>query len=170
MGRVFKVGDNVSTDSIIPGRYNVTLDLSELAKYCLIEFKPEFAASVKPGDVLVAGRNFGCGSSREHAPLSIKATGVQAVVARSFARIFYRNAINVGLPILQCDALYDAVAEGDPIEVEVRAGAVRAGGRGFQAEPLPAVALRIVEAGGIVDLIKNHGWEALESPELLARK
>ncbi len=168
-GGVFKVGDGVSTDSIIPGRYNVTLDLSELARYCLIEFKPEFASTVKPGDVLVAGRNFGCGSSREHAPLSIKATGVQAVVARSFARIFYRNAINVGLPILQCDLLYNAVAEGDAIEVDVRAGTIHAGGRRFQAEPLPAVALRIVEAGGIVDLIKNHGWEALDSPELLAK-
>ncbi len=163
MGRVFKVGDGVSTDSIIPGRYNVTLDLSELAKYCLIEFKPEFAKGVQRGDVLVAGRNFGCGSSREHAPLSIKATGVQAVVARSFARIFYRNAINVALPILQCDAVFDAVQEGDRIEVDVREGIVHAAGRTFRGEPLPAVALKIVEAGGIVALIKNHGWEALEA-------
>ncbi len=164
MGKVFKVGDGISTDSIIPGRYNVTLDLGELAKYCLIEFQPEFAKTVQTGDVLVAGRNFGCGSSREHAPLSIKATQVAAVVARSFARIFYRNAINVGLPILQCDALYEAVQEGDGIEVDVRAGIIRAAGRTFEAEPLPPVALRIIEAGGIVDLIKQHGWAALEAP------
>jgi len=163
-GKVFKVGDGVSTDSIIPGRYNITLDLGELAKYCLIEFKPDFAKRVQSGDVLVAGRNFGCGSSREHAPLSIKATGVAAVVARSFARIFYRNAINVGLPILQCDALYEAVQEGDPIEVDVRAGIIAAAGHRFEAEPLPPVALRIIEAGGIVDLIKHHGWVALEAP------
>lgn len=165
MGRVFKLGDGVSTDAIIPGRYNVTTDLAALGKACLIEARPDFASSVKAGDVIVAGRNFGCGSSREHAPLAIKATGVQAVVARSFARIFYRNAVNIGLPIVQCDALYDAVAEGDAIEVDVKSGTIEAGGARFQGEQPSAVALKIMQAGSLVDLIKTQGWRAIEESE-----
>ena len=117
MARIFKFGDAISTDAIIPGRYNVTTDPTALGKACFIEARPDFAGSVQSGDVIVGGRNFGCGSSREHAPMAIKAAGIQAVVARSFARIFYRNAINIGLPVIQCDAIYDAVEDGDPISV-----------------------------------------------------
>lgn len=163
MGRVFKFGDGVSTDAIIPGRYNVTTDLQALGKACLIEARPDFATSVRPGDIIVAGRNFGCGSSREHAPLAIKASGVAAVIASSFARIFYRNAVNIGLPILQCAALYDDVNDGDEIDVDVRAGTVRAGGRTFHGEPPGAVALTIMEAGSLIDLIKTRGWDAIEA-------
>ncbi len=165
MGRVFKLGDGVSTDAIIPGRYNVTTDLAALGKACLIEARPDFGAEVKPGDVIVAGRNFGCGSSREHAPLAIKAAGVKAVVARSFARIFYRNAVNIGLPIIQCDGVYDAVAEGDPVAVDVKSGTIESGGRRFQGEQPSAVALTIMQAGSLVDLIKTSGWRAIEESE-----
>jgi 3-isopropylmalate dehydratase small subunit len=162
MGRAFKLGDGVSTDAIIPGRYNVTTDLNALGKACLIEARPDFAATVQPGDVIVAGRNFGCGSSREHAPLAIQASGVKAVVASSFARIFYRNAVNIGLPVIQCDALFEAVEDGEPIEVDVRTGSISAAGRTFQADPPAAVALKIMQAGTLVDLIKTGGWAAIE--------
>jgi 3-isopropylmalate dehydratase small subunit len=165
MGRVFKLGDGVSTDAIIPGRYNVTTDLAALGKACLIEARPDFATSVRPGDVIVAGRNFGCGSSREHAPLAIKAAGVKAVVASSFARIFYRNAVNVGLPIIQCEAVYGTVAEGDPINVDVKSGTIESAGRRFQGEQPSAVALTIMQAGSLVDLIKTRGWNAIEESE-----
>jgi hypothetical protein len=115
--------------------------------------------------VIVAGRNFGCGSSREHAPLAIQAAGIKAVVARSFARIFYRNAVNIGLPIVQCDAVYDAVAEGDPIEVDVRSGTIASRGERFQGEQPSAVALTIMQAGSLVDLIRTRGWAAIEESE-----
>ena len=103
MGLIWMLGDNVNTDVIIPGRYNVTTDRSQLARYCLCEVLPEFAQQVKAGDVVMAGHNFGCGSSREHAPAALKACGIQVVIARSFARIFYRNAVNIGLPVLVCE-------------------------------------------------------------------
>lgn len=162
MARVFKFGDGISTDAIIPGRYNVTTDPAALGKACFIEARPDFATSVRAGDVIVGGRNFGCGSSREHAPMAIKAAGVQAVVARSFARIFYRNAINIGLPVIQCDALYDAVVDGDPVSIDIRSGAIDAGGNMFQGETPGPVAVAIMEAGTLVDLIKTRGWAAIE--------
>jgi 3-isopropylmalate dehydratase small subunit len=162
MGRVFKLGDGVSTDAIIPGRYNVTTDLSALGKACLIEARPDFAGTVQPGDVIVAGRNFGCGSSREHAPLAIQASGVKAVVASSFARIFYRNAVNIGLPVIQCEAIVEAVEDGAAIDVSVATGGISTGGRTFQGEPPAAVALKIMQAGTLVDLIKTGGWAAIE--------
>ncbi len=162
MGKVFKFGDAVSTDTIIPGRYNVTTDLDALGKACFIEARPDFAAAVRPGDVIVAGRNFGCGSSREHAPLAIKAAGVRAVVARSFARIFYRNAINIGLPVIPCPGLDDGVQEGDAIDVDIATGVIRVDGRTFQGDAPGPVALRIQEAGTLIDLIKGHGWAAIE--------
>jgi 3-isopropylmalate/(R)-2-methylmalate dehydratase small subunit len=165
MGRIFKFGDGISTDAIIPGRYNVTTDAAALGKACFIEARPEFAASVRPGDVVVGGRNFGCGSSREHAPMAIKATGVQVVIARSFARIFYRNAINIGLPVLQCDALYDAVKDGDPIAVDVRSGEIRVGDVRIQGETPGPVAFAIMEAGTLIDLIKSKGWAAIEAQQ-----
>lgn len=159
MPRIWKLGDNVNTDQIIPGRYNVTTDRAHLARYCLCEHRPDFAASVVAGDVLVAGRNFGCGSSREHAPVALKATGLAAVVAESFARIFYRNAINIGLPVLICPEASQALQEGDPVEIDLAAGAIHAlaQGRTFQAEPLPEFVQRIVAAGGIVALVRQQG-------------
>jgi len=162
MARVFKFGDGISTDAIIPGRHNVTTDPSALGKACFIEARPDFATTVQTGDVIVGGRNFGCGSSREHAPMAIKAAGVQAVVARSFARIFYRNAINIGLPVIQCDAIYDAVADGDPVSIDIRSGTIAAGGKMFQGETPGPVAVAIMEAGTLIDLIKTRGWAAIE--------
>ena len=162
MGKVFKFGDGISTDAIIPGRYNVTTDAAALGKACFIEARPDFASTVHAGDVIVAGRNFGCGSSREHAPMAIKAAGIQAVVARSFARIFYRNAINIGLPVIQCDAIYDAVEDGDPVSIAVRSGAIGVNGKMFQGETPGPVAVAIMEAGTLIDLIKTRGWAAIE--------
>ena len=162
MARVFRFGDGISTDAIMPGRYNLTTDPAALAKACFIENRPDFHETVRPGDVIVAGNNFGCGSSREHAPLSIKASGVSAVVARSFARIFYRNAVNLGLPVIRCADLHDAVRDGDEVVVDIEHGTIVAGGRTFQGEAPSAVARRISEAGSLVDLIKNHGWAAIE--------
>jgi 3-isopropylmalate/(R)-2-methylmalate dehydratase small subunit len=162
VARVFKFGDGISTDAIIPGRYNVTTDAVALGKACFIEARPDFASSVQPGDVIVAGRNFGCGSSREHAPMAIKAAGTRAVVARSFARIFYRNAINIGLAVIQCDRLYDPVEDGDPIAVDIRSGRIEANGKMFKGETPGPVAVAIMEAGTLIDLIKTRGWAAIE--------
>ena len=162
MGRVFKFGDGISTDAIIPGRYNVTTDAGALGKACFIEARPDFTTSVQAGDVIVAGRNFGCGSSREHAPVAIKAAGIQAVVAQSFARIFYRNAINIGLPVVQCEAIYGAVEDGDPVSVDVRSGRIDVNGKMFTGETPGPVAMAIMEAGTLIDLIKARGWAAIE--------
>ena len=162
MARVFKFGDGISTDAIIPGRYNVTTDAAALGKACFIEARPDFAPSVHTGDVIVGGRNFGCGSSREHAPMAIKAAGIQAVVALSFARIFYRNAINIGLPVIQCDALYDAIADGDSVLIDVHSGRIDANGKMFKGETPGPVAVAIMEAGTLIDLIKTRGWAAIE--------
>ena len=159
MPRVWRLGDNVNTDQIIPGRYNVTTDRAHLAKYCLCEHRPDFATGVAAGDVLVAGRNFGCGSSREHAAVALKATGLAAVIAISFARIFYRNAINIGLPVLIAPDAAAALEDGDAVEVDIASGAIHdlARGRVFQAEPLPDFVQRIVEAGGIIPLVRQQG-------------
>lgn len=162
MGRIFKFGDGISTDAIIPGRYNVTTDAAALGKACFIEARPDFATTVRPGDVIVGGRNFGCGSSREHAPMAIKAAGIHSVVAQSFARIFYRNAINIGLPVIQCEAIYDDVDDGDPIAVDVRSGRLEVNGKIFTGETPGPVALAIMEAGTLIDLIKRRGWAAIQ--------
>jgi len=162
MARIFKFGDGISTDAIIPGRYNVTTDPTALGKACFVEARPDLARSVQPGDVIIGGRNFGCGSSREHAPMAIKAAGIQAVVARSFARIFYRNAINIGLPVIQCDAVYDTVQDGDPVSIEIRSGLIEVNGKMFQGETPGPVAVAIMEAGTLIDLIKTRGWAAIE--------
>ena len=162
MARVFKLGDGVSTDTIMPGRYNVTTDRDALRRGCLIEARPDFVETVRPGDVIVAGRNFGCGSSREHAPLAIRQNGVGAVIAASFARIFYRNAVNIGLPVIRCAGLAEAVEDGDELTVDARSGAIQVHGRPFQGEPPSGVALQIMEAGSLLDLIKVHGWSSLE--------
>ena len=161
MARIFKLGDGVSTDAIMPGRYNVTTDVDSLRHGCLIEARPDFVASVRPGDVIVAGRNFGCGSSREHAPLAIKQNGVACVIAAGFARIFYRNAVNIGLPVIRCAELYSAVADGDECTVDVARGVIRTRGLTFTGEPPSGVALQIMEAGSLVELINSRGWEAI---------
>jgi 3-isopropylmalate dehydratase small subunit len=158
MARVFKLGDGVSTDAIIPGRYNITTDADALRAGCLIEARPDFADTVQAGDVIVAGRNFGCGSSREHAPVAIKLNGVSAVIAASFARIFYRNAVNIGLPVLRCEDVQPLVDDGDDIEVDTRTGVITTARGTTHADPPSGVAQQIIAAGSLVDLIRAHGW------------
>ena len=159
MARIWMLGDNVNTDVIIPGRYNVTTDRSQLARYCLCEVLPQFSQEVRAGDVVMAGHNFGCGSSREHAPAALLACGVQVIIARSFARIFYRNAVNIGLPVLVCEEAVLASTDGQEIEVDLARGTIRnlTTGQAFQAEPLDPFVARIVAAGGIIEYIRQEG-------------
>ena len=163
MGRIFKMGDGISTDAIMPGRYNVTTDFDSLRRGCFIEARPDFVETVQPGDIIVAGRNFGCGSSREHAPLAIKQNGIACVVAQSFARIFYRNAVNIGLAVIRCPELHGAVEDGDECTVNVRTGEINARGSTFAGEPPSGVALTIMEAGSLLELIRTRGWAAIET-------
>jgi 3-isopropylmalate/(R)-2-methylmalate dehydratase small subunit len=158
-GRVWKFGDNVDTDAIIPARYLNVSDEELLAKNCFVDVRPDFSKTVGRGDVIVAGNNFGCGSSREHAPLAIKAAGVSVVIAKSFARIFYRNAFNIGLPILESEEAYESFAEGSPIQVDLESGEIRGGNNGVRlmAKPIPPFMREIVEAGGLVAYIKQRG-------------
>jgi 3-isopropylmalate/(R)-2-methylmalate dehydratase small subunit len=157
-GHVHKYGDHVDTDVIIPARYLTTSDDQELAAHCMEDIDPEFVRKVQPGDSIVGGVNFGCGSSREQAPIAIKACGVSCVIAKSFARIFYRNALNIGLPIVECPALVDDVATGDEVEVDTEAGVVRNLTRGTAHEftPLAGPAAELVAAGGLVPLIRQR--------------
>ena len=152
-GKVFRYGRDVDTDVIIPARYLNSSDHAHLAAHAMEDIDPAFAASVRPGDIIVAEENFGCGSSREHAPVAIKAAGVACVVAKSFARIFYRNAINVGLPILECAAAVDATRAGDTLAVDTEAGTItnERTGETFTAEPFPPFIAEIIEAGGLVE-------------------
>jgi 3-isopropylmalate/(R)-2-methylmalate dehydratase small subunit len=161
-GRVFLLGDGISTDAIMPGRYNVTTDPDALRRSCLIEARPDFVETVQPGDVIVAGRNFGCGSSREHAPLSIRRNGIAAVVAASFARIFYRNAVNIGLPVIRCVDAHRVLRDGDRVSVNALTGTITTPTSILRGEAPSGVALRIIEAGSLVDLIRQGGWPALE--------
>jgi 3-isopropylmalate/(R)-2-methylmalate dehydratase small subunit len=155
-GRAWKYGDSVDTDVIIPARHLVTSDPAELAAHALEDLDPTFATTAQPGDVVVAGDNFGCGSSREHAPIALKGAGVSAVVASSFARIFFRNAINTGLAIVTCPAAVEATEMGDGVSVDVAAGIVRNETKDleFTAEPLPDFVMQIVRAGGLVEWVK----------------
>jgi 3-isopropylmalate/(R)-2-methylmalate dehydratase small subunit len=159
MSRIWKLGDNINTDIIIPGRYNVTTDRAQLAEHCLCEAVPNFAQQVQPGDVIMGGHNFGCGSSREHAPSSILGCHVRVVIARSFARIFYRNAVNIGLPVLVCAEAVLASNDGDEITVDLARGQISnlTTGQTFQSEPLDPFVARIVEAGGILEYISREG-------------
>ena len=158
MGSAFVYGDNVDTDVIIPARYLTTTDEKELAAHALEDLDPTFVERVRPGDVVVAGDNFGCGSSREHAPVALKGTGVQAVVARSFARIFFRNAINTGLAIVVCPAAVDAIDDGDSVSVGLATGIVtnHTKDRRFAADPLPDFVMDIVRAGGLVPWVRSR--------------
>ncbi len=158
MGRAFKFGDNISTDHIIPGRFfHLRSNLPELAKHVLEDVDSSFVSQVKPGDFIVGGKNFGLGSSREHAPLLIKMAGVKAILAKSVARIFFRNAINLGLPILICDT--DKIDNGDELEVDLGSGIVKNLTKGIQLTSgrIPGVMLRILEEGGMVSYIKKYG-------------
>lgn len=157
-GRAFKFGDNISTDHIIPGRYaHLRSNLPELAKHVLEDADPTFVSRVKAGDFIVAGKNFGLGSSREHAPLVIKMAGVSAILAKSFARIFFRNAINLGLPVLVCDT--DKINNGDELGVDLAAGKVGdiTNGKSLTFGRIPEVMLRILEEGGLIPYIQKRG-------------
>jgi 3-isopropylmalate/(R)-2-methylmalate dehydratase small subunit len=158
MPEAIKYGNNVDTDVIIPARYLNTSDPGELAAHCMEDIDAGFVKRVRPGDVIVAGQNFGCGSSREHAPIAIKASGVSAVVAASFARIFYRNAINIGLPILECAEAAEGVADGDEVTLDLAAGVIYNDSKGerYQAQPLPEFVRDIVEAGGLLAALKRE--------------
>jgi len=156
-GTVHKYGDNVDTDVIIPARYLNTFDAAELARHCLEDLDPSFAGNVKPGDVILAGKNFGCGSSREHAPLAIKAGGVCCVVAESFARIFFRNALNIGLPVLECPGASSLAESGDRLEIDLEAGTVvnPATGASRRAAPYTGFILELIQAGGLVARLRR---------------
>jgi 3-isopropylmalate/(R)-2-methylmalate dehydratase small subunit len=156
---VWKFGDNIDTDAIIPARYLNVSDQKVLGANCFADLRPKFSQAVTAGDVILGGNNFGCGSSREHAPLAIKAAGVSAVVAKSFARIFYRNAFNIGLPILECREAVNAFAEGSEVFVDLDSGEIKGAGDGeaFFAKPIPAFMREIIEAGGLVAYLKTKG-------------
>jgi len=157
-GKVHKLGKNIDTDLIIPAQYLTTFDPTELAKHCLEPLKGNFQAQVKPGDFIVAAENFGCGSSREHAPLAIKGTGIKAVIASSFARIFYRNAINTGLLVVELPELVEETSDGDELEVLPEEGIIKnlTRGKSYQIPPLPAFIADIIAAGGLIEYVKKR--------------
>jgi 3-isopropylmalate/(R)-2-methylmalate dehydratase small subunit len=151
-GKIHKYGSNVDTDVIIPARYLNTSDPKELAAHCMEDIDADFVKKVKSGDIIVAEENFGCGSSREHAPIAIKASGISCVIAKTFARIFYRNALNIGLPILQCPEAVDAIHAGDEVEVDTVTGRITnlTTGKSFQAMPFPEFMQKLISAGGLI--------------------
>jgi len=155
-GHTWKFGNNIDTDLIIPARYLNTSDPVELAQHAMEDADPEWVKKMKPGDFIVGGENFGCGSSREHAPIALKAAGVSAVIAKSFARIFYRNAINIGLPILESPAAAEEIKEGDEIEVDLAKGMIKdlSSGKEYKAQPFPGFMQNIINAGGLIKYIK----------------
>lgn len=157
-GKVWRYGDNIDTDVIIPARYLNTFEPKELAKHCMVDIDESFAANVQEGDIMVGGENFGCGSSREHAPVAIKASGVPVVIAASFARIFYRNGINIGLPLLEIGADVEKIHAGDELSVDVSTGVIHdlTTGDTFQAHPLPGFIQDIAKAGGLVEYVKQQ--------------
>ena len=155
-GRVHKFGDDINTDDIIAAKYLVSTDAAELGKHCMETIAPDFVAKVKPGDIIVAGKNFGCGSSREHAPLAIKGCGISAVIAPSFAAIFYRNAINIGLPFLELSDT-SKIGQGDVLEIDLAAGVIRniTRGQAYKTQPFPEFLQKLVEQGGLMSYIKK---------------
>lgn len=157
-GRVFRYGDNVDTDVIIPARYLNSSDKDDLRKHCMEDIDPEFVKNVQQGDIIVAGKNFGCGSSREHAPIAIKASGVSCVIASTFARIFFRNSINIGLPILECPEAADEIKAGDVLSVDFSTGEItdKTTGKTYKAEPFPPFMQRLIESGGLIGYIKEN--------------
>jgi len=156
-GRVFKFGDDLDTDAILPGQYLSISNPEELAKHCMEGYQQDFPQKIKQGDIFVGGSNFGCGSSREHAPIAIKAAGVSCVIAKSFARIFYRNGINIGLPLFECAEAYEGIDEGDTVQINTNNGLIKnlTKGTQFQAMPLPDFIKDIIMSGGLVEYVKN---------------
>lgn len=156
-GHVFKYGDNVDTDVIIPARYLNATEGAELAKHCMEDIDREFVHKVQKGDIIVANKNFGCGSSREHAPLAIKCAGVSCVIAETFARIFYRNAINIGLPIIECPEAASSIEAGHQVEIDFDSGIItdRTTGKSFEGQAFPPFMQKIIEAGGLVNYINQ---------------
>ena len=156
-GKSIKYGDNVDTDVIIPARYLNTSDKKELASHCMEDIDKDYTKKVETGDIMVAGYNFGCGSSREHAPIAIKESGISLVIARSFARIFYRNSINIGLAIVECSEAVDGISDGDKVEADLDNGVIynRTTGKSFQTQPFPAFIQKIIENGGLVSSIQK---------------
>ena len=156
-GRVFKYGDNIDTDVIIPARYLNSSDPAELATHCMEDIDSDFVKRVKQGDIIVGGYNFGCGSSREHAPIAIKSSGISCVIAKSFARIFYRNAINIGLPILECEAASDGIDAGDIVEIDFDTGLITnlTKRETYQAQAFPPFIQKIIRANGYLNSVKN---------------
>ena len=156
-GKVWRYGDNIDTDVIIPARYLSSFDPKELASHCMVDIDKTFAKNVQAGDIMVGGRNFGCGSSREHAPVAIKASGIPVVIAASFARIFYRNGINIGLPLLEIGKDVERIHAGDKLSVDVTTGEIKdeTTGETFHAHPLPGFVQEIADAGGLINYIKN---------------
>ena len=158
LGTVHKYGDNVDTDVIIPARYLNSSDPAELAKKCMEDIDADFVNRVKPGDIMVANKNFGCGSSREHAPIAIKESGISCVIASTFARIFYRNSINIGLPILECDEAAKGIEEGDKVEIDFNTGVIKniTKNETYQAEPFPEFMQNIIQNGGLIKSIEKN--------------
>ena len=156
-GNAIKYGDNVDTDVIIPARYLNTIDKKELASHCMEDIDKDFVKKVRVGDVMIAGYNFGCGSSREHAPIAIKESGISLVIAKSFARIFYRNAINIGLAIVESEEASDGISDGDEVKADLNAGVIYnlTTGKSFKVTPFPAFIQKIITAGGLVEAIKQ---------------
>ena len=157
-GRVFKYGDNVDTDVIIPARHLTTADPEILRQHCMEDIDPAFVDNVRMGDIMVAGKNFGCGSSREHAPVAIKASGISLVIASDFARIFYRNAINTGLPILECPEAVASIGSGDEVEADFATGVITdiTRGESYQAKPFPEFISKIIGCGGLVEYTRKE--------------
>ena len=158
IGIAHKFGDNIDTDVIIPARYLTSANPADLAPLCMQDIDPDFTNKVKPGDIIAAGANFGCGSSREHAPIAIKAAGVSCVIAETFARIFYRNAINIGLPILECPAAAKAISAGDEIEIDFTEGTIlnKSTNESFKAAPFPPFIQKIINSGGLLNYLKTE--------------
>ncbi|MDI6689933.1 MAG: 3-isopropylmalate dehydratase small subunit [Actinomycetota bacterium] len=157
-GKAHKYGRDINTDVIIPARYLTTFDLQELGKHCMENLDPSFIFKIEKGDILVAEENFGCGSSREHAPLAIKAAGISCIIAKSFARIFFRNAINIGLPILECPKAVDGINTGDQIKVDTEKGQIinLSTGKIFEVKPFPDFIQEIIERGGLINYVKER--------------
>ncbi|NLV17656.1 MAG: 3-isopropylmalate dehydratase small subunit [Syntrophomonadaceae bacterium] len=157
VGKVYKFGSDIDTDAIIPARYLNTSDPQELARHCMEDADPNFPSVVQQGDIIVADKNFGCGSSREHAPIAIKAAGVSLVIARSFARIFYRNSVNIGLPILECPDCIDEIQTGDRLEVNLIKGEIKnnSTGKTYQAQPFPDFMQGIMDKGGLIEYVRE---------------
>ena len=157
-GKVWKFGDNIDTDAIIPARYLNTSDPQELAKHVMEDADQEFPSKMKAGDLIIAQQNFGCGSSREHAPIALKAAGIQAIVAKSFARIFYRNAFNIGLPIFESEEASEKITEGDEIEVDADKGVIKniTKGEEYMAKPIPPFMQELISAGGLIEWTKKR--------------